>query len=204
MHQRGGQVTQKTQPNAKIAPRFFKTSAALRTWLMRNHDKADELWIGFYKKSSGKNGVGYTEALDQALCFGWIDGIKKSVDDVSFANRFTPRKLRSNWSKINTVHVERLIKSDLMMPAGLKEVAQAKEDGRWARAYDPPSTASVPEDFLKELAKRKKAKAFFETLEKADIYAITYRLQNSKKPETRQRWINRIVEMLSRGEKFHS
>ena len=128
-------MSQEAKPTPKILPRFFKTPADLRSWFEKNHDKAKELWIGFYKKSSGKKAIGYAEALDQALCFGWIDGIKKSVDEISFTNRFTPRKPKSNWSKINTAHVERLIKSDLMMPPGLKEVAKAKEDGRWAVAY---------------------------------------------------------------------
>ena len=196
-------MAKNTKSILKPVPRFFKTSAALRNWFEKNHDKSKELWIGFYKKSSEKKAIGYAEALDQALCFGWIDGIKKSVDEDSFDNRFTPRKAGGNWSKVNTDHAERLIDADLMMPAGLKEVALAKEDGRWARAYHPPSTASVPEDFLKALAKRKKAKAFFVTLSKANVYAITYRLQNSKKPETRERWITRIIEMLSRGETFH-
>jgi uncharacterized protein YdeI (YjbR/CyaY-like superfamily) len=197
-------MTQKTQTAAKPAPRFFKTPAALRAWLTKNHDKATELWIGFYRKSSGKKTIGYSEALDQALCFGWIDGIKKSVDEISFTHRFTPRKLKSNWSKVNTKHIERLIEAGLMMPPGLREVEQAKKDGRWTRAYDSPSAATVPEDFLKELAKHKKAKAFFEALEKRNVYAITYRLQNSKKPETRQRWIARIIEMLNNKEKFHT
>jgi uncharacterized protein YdeI (YjbR/CyaY-like superfamily) len=183
--------------------RFFKTPADLRTWFSKNHDKAKELWIGFYKKNSGKKAIGYAEALDQALCFGWIDGVNKSIDEVSYTSRFTPRKIKSNWSKVNTGHAKRLIKLGLMMPPGLKEVVRAKKDGRWARAYDPPSKAVVPEDFLKELAKHKKAKIFFDTLEKRNVYAIIYRLQNSKKPETRQRWTTRIIEMLKKGEKFH-
>lgn len=197
-------MPQQTQPILKPAPRFFKTSAALRSWFAKNHDKVNELWIGFYKKSSGKKAIGYAEALDEALCFGWIDGIRKSIDDISFTNRFTPRKLKSKWSKINTEHAERLIDAGLMMPPGLREVERAKKDGRWAQAYDSSSMSSVPEEFLKELAKHKKAKAFFETLGKRDLYAITYRLQNSKKPETKLRWIKRIVEMLNKGEKFHS
>lgn len=188
---------------AKLKPRFFKTSIDLRTWLTKNHAKSKELWIGLYKKNSGKKSIGYAEALDQALCFGWIDGVKNAVDEVSFAIRFTPRKLKSNWSKINTAHVKRLTKAGLMMPAGLKEVALAKKDGRWKQAYDSAKTATAPEDFLKDLAKNKKAKMFFDTLEKKNIYAIIYRLQNSKKQETRERWIGRIIEMLSKGEKFH-
>lgn len=194
----------KSSPIQKPTPRFFKTSAQLRTWFQKNHGKKNELWIGFYKKSSGKKTIGYAEALDQALCFGWIDGIRKSIDSVSYTNRFTPRKLNSNWSKVNTAHAKRLIDSGLMMPAGLAEIASAKKDGRWTRAYDSPRTASLPADFLKALMKHKAANAFLKTLDKRNLYAITYRLQNSKKPETRQRWITRIIEMLERKEKFHS
>lgn len=193
-------MTQKPKSLLKPDPKFFKTPEDLRKWFAKNHEKATELWIGFYKKNSGKEGVNYAEALDQALCFGWIDGIRKSIDEVSFTNRFTPRKPKGNWSKVNTRHAERLIEAGHMMAPGLKEVEQAKKDGRWAQAYDSSSMASVPEDFLKELAKHKQAKAFFATLTKRDLYAITYRLQNAKKPETRQRWITRIIEMLNKKE----
>ena len=187
-----------------MAGKFFKTQAALRSWFKANGATATELWIGFYKKDSGKTGITYAEALDEALCFGWIDGIRKAVDDVSFKNRFTPRRPKGNWSKINTGHVERLTKAGKMTPAGLKEVEAAKADGRWQRAYDSPANSKVPNDFLKALAKNKKAKVFFATLNKQNLFAITYRLQNSKKPETRARWIERIVDMLAKGEKFHA
>jgi uncharacterized protein YdeI (YjbR/CyaY-like superfamily) len=183
--------------------KFFKTQTALRRWLEKNHSDAKELWIGFYKKVSGKVGLTYAQALDEALCFGWIDGIKQSVDEISYANRFTPRRRKSVWSKINTGHVERLTKADRMMSAGLKEVETAKKDGRWARAYESPSNSVIPPDFLKALKKNKKAEAFFKTLSKQNLFAITYRIQNSKKSETRERWIKRIVEMLEQGEKFH-
>ena len=183
--------------------RHFKSQADLRKWLEANHDSSTELWVGFYKKSSKKTGVTYAQAVDEALCFGWIDGIRQSVDDESFSNRFTPRRSKSVWSKINTEHIERLTQSGLLMPAGLREVEAAKADGRWKRAYEAPSKSTVPEDFLKALESNKKAKAFFGTLNNQNLFSITYRLQNSKKPETRERWVKRIIEMLAKGEKFH-
>lgn len=115
--------------------KFFKTQSDFRKWLEKNHKKKKELWLGFYKKTSNKNGITYAEALDEALCFGWIDGIRKSVDDQSYTNRFTPRKAKSRWSKINTMHVKRLTKAKLMKPAGIEEVKRAKADGRWDNAY---------------------------------------------------------------------
>ena len=186
-----------------MKPKFFKTQLELRKWFEKNHNKTLELWIGFYKKSSAKAGVTNAEVLDVALCFGWIDGIRKSIDDESYTNRYTPRTAKSIWSKINTEHVERLTEAGLMMPAGLKAVEDAKKDGRWAKAYDPPSTSQVPEDFLKELKKNRKASAFYKTLNKQNLFTITFRLQNSKKPETRERWVKRIIEMLAKGEKLH-
>lgn len=117
-----------------MKPKFFKTPDHLRTWFQSEHAESKEIWIGFYKKDSGKQSVTYAEALDQALCFGWIDGIRKKVDDISYTNRFTPRRPKSNWSKINVGHVKRLTKDGLMMPSGIKEVDRAKTDGRWKTA----------------------------------------------------------------------
>ena len=117
-----------------MKPLFFNTSSELRNWFTAEHDKSKEVWIGFYKKDSGYNAVTYSEALDQALCFGWIDGIRKKIDDISYTNRFTPRRAKSNWSKINVSHAKRLIRDGLMMPSGLKEVTRAKTDGRWKKA----------------------------------------------------------------------
>jgi uncharacterized protein YdeI (YjbR/CyaY-like superfamily) len=182
---------------------YFKDQAALRRWLEKNGAKAKEIWIGFYKKDSGKVGITYAQALDEALCFGWIDGIKKSVDELSYTNRFTPRSPKGKWSKINTGHIERLTKAGMMMPAGLAEVERAKKDGRWAMAYDSARNSAPPKDFLAALKKNKKAASFFATLNRANLYAITYRLQNAKKTETRARWIERIVAMLAEGKKFH-
>ncbi len=117
-----------------MKPVFFKTTDDLRKWFSAEHEQTKEIWLGFYKKNSGKTSVTYAEALDQALCFGWIDGIRKSVDELSYTNRFTPRRTKSNWSKINVGHVKRLSKEGLMMPSGLKEVSRAKTDGRWKKA----------------------------------------------------------------------
>ena len=145
----------------------------------------------------------YAEGLDEALCCGWIDGQLDKYDEKSWLRKFTPRRSKSVWSKRNIEHVNRLIQAGKMKLAGLKEVEAAKADGRWERAYDSPSAMQVPEDFLKELSKDKKAKAFFETLNKANTYAIAWRLQTAKKPETREKRMKAILEMLKRGEKLH-
>jgi uncharacterized protein YdeI (YjbR/CyaY-like superfamily) len=147
--------------------------------------------------------VTYVEALDEALCFGWIDGQVKSFDELSWLQKFTPRRLKSQWSQRNTLHVERLIKAGAMSAAGLKAVEAAKADGRWQAAYSSPRNAIPPEDFLKELARNKKAKAFFESLNKANVYAIVYRLQTARKPETRKKRMQLILAMMRQGKKFH-
>jgi len=179
------------------------SSAEFRAWLRDNHSQSDGIWLRVYKKNSGVASVTYAEALDQVLCFGWIDGQKKPYDDQSWLTRFTPRRPKSGWSRINTQHAQRLIESGEMAPAGLKEVNAAKADGRWKAAYDSFGKAVVPDDFLKELGRNRKAKAFFATLNKTNLYSIVYRLQTAKKSETRERWKQRIIQMLERGEKFH-
>jgi uncharacterized protein YdeI (YjbR/CyaY-like superfamily) len=179
------------------------SSHEFRAWLARNHNQSNGVWLRIYKKDSGVATVTYAEALDQALCFGWIDGQKKPYDSRSWLTKFTRRRPKSGWSKINTQHAKRLIKSGEMAPAGLKEVNAAKADGRWKAAYESFGRAAVPVDFLRELAKNKKAKAFFETLNKTNLYSIAYRLQTAKKPETRENRKQKIIEMLARGEKFH-
>ena len=181
----------------------FKSPAAFRTWLEKNHVASDGIWLRVFKKDSREESITYGEALDQALCYGWIDGQKKAHDDRSWLQKFTPRRPKSGWSKNNTQHTERLIKSGEMTLAGLKQVEAAKADGRWQAAYDSFGNAAVPNDFLKELAKDKKAKAFFETLNKTNLYSIAYRLQTARKPETREKRMRAIIEMLAREEKFH-
>jgi len=181
----------------------FTTPAKFRSWLTKNQSKADGLWLRLFKKGSGEKSITYAEALDEALCHGWIDAQKRSYDEISWIQRFTPRRTRSGWSKINTGHAERLIKEERMTATGLQQIEAAKADGRWTAAYDSPRNAATPEDFLKALGKDKKAKAFFETLNRSNVYAIVYRLQTAKKPETREKRMAMILGMLSRGEKFH-
>src|SRR3984885_1056091 len=181
----------------------FTSSPDLRTWLAKNHSQSEGIWLRIYKKNSGVTTVTYAEALDQSLCFGWIDGQKKPHDDQSWLQKLTPRRSKSAWSKKNTQHAERLIASGEMAAPGLKEVEAAKTDGRGSCADDSFGQATVPDDFLKELAQNKKAYAFFETLNRTNLYSITYRLQTAKKPETRKRRMQAIIGKLSRGEKFH-
>jgi uncharacterized protein YdeI (YjbR/CyaY-like superfamily) len=183
--------------------RSFATAQAWHTWLEKNQGKSDGLWLRIYKKDSGKKTVTYAEALDEALCYGWIDGQKKAYDSESFLQKFTPRRAKSTWSKRNREHVARLIKEKRMTIAGRVEIDAAKKDGRWERAYDAPSNMTVPVDFLKAVKKDKKAYEFFQTLNKANTYAIAWRLQTAKKPETRARRIDTILEMMKTGKKFH-
>ena len=181
----------------------FKTADAFGKWLAKNYNKVTAIWLRFFKKDSGKASITYKEAVDEALCYGWIDGQANKYDDESWIQRFTPRGARSIWSKKNTENIERLTALGKMKPSGLAEVEKAKADGRWAKAYDSPKEMQVPEDFIKALSKNKKAKAFYETLNKTNKYAIGWRIQTAKKPETKEKRIKTIIEMLSMGEKFH-
>jgi uncharacterized protein YdeI (YjbR/CyaY-like superfamily) len=184
-------------------PRSFRSSKELRAWLTKEHARATALLLRIYKKDSGVPSVTYAEALDQALCFGWIDGQKLPFDANSWVQKFTPRRARSGWSKKNVAHVARLVREGQMTPAGRREVEAAKADGRWAAAYDSSTTATVPPDFVKALARNAKAKQFYATLNKTNLYAIAYRLQTAKRPETKLKRMKLIIEMLARGEKFH-
>jgi uncharacterized protein YdeI (YjbR/CyaY-like superfamily) len=181
----------------------FKSQKDWANWLAKNHAKSNGIWLRLFKKDSGVATVTYAEALDEALCCGWIDGQLDKYDEKSWLRKFTPRRPKSVWSKMNIEHVNRLVDAGKMKPPGLKEVEAAKADGRWGRAYDSPSAMQIPEDFLKELSKDKKAKAFFETLNKANTYAIAWRLQTAQKPETRAKRMQAILAMLKRGEKLH-
>jgi len=184
-------------------PQSFRSAKELRAWLAKEHARARGLLLRIYKKDSDVPSITYAEALDQALCFGWIDGQKLPFDADSWLQKFTPRRAKSGWSKKNVAHVDRLVQQGQMTPAGLKEVEAAKADGRWAAAYDSPANATVPAEFVKELARNAKAKQFYATLNKANLYAITYRLQTAKRPETKIKRIKLIIDMLARGEKFH-
>jgi uncharacterized protein YdeI (YjbR/CyaY-like superfamily) len=191
----------KTKPELPL--RAFKTATAFETWLHKNQDKSDGIRLLFYKKDSGKASVRYPEAVEICLCYGWIDGMAKGIDDESYEQRFTPRRPKSIWSKINVERAGKLIESGRMKERGLKEIERAKADGRWDAAYDSPTTSKVPDDFIALLNKHPKAKKFFSTLNKTNTYAITWRLQTAKKPETRDKRMKVILEMLKKGETFH-
>jgi uncharacterized protein YdeI (YjbR/CyaY-like superfamily) len=181
----------------------FSSPEKWEAWLDRNHLHSNGIWLRFYKKASGKPSVTYAEALDLALCHGWIDSQVKSYDALSYLQRFSPRRARSVWSKVNTGHVERLIQAGRMKPAGQRQIDAAKQDGRWAAAYASPREAILPEEFLKAVAKNRKAKAFLASLNRHNLYAIVHRLQTAQRPETRARRIRTFVTMLAKGEKFH-
>jgi len=181
----------------------FASAEDLRKWLLDHHAASEELWLRIYKADSGVPSVTYAEALDQALCFGWIDGQKKPLDDESWLQRFTPRKPKSKWSQRNTEHAERLIAAGQMTEAGMREVDAAKADGRWETAYTAFASATFPEDFLAEVALHPEVNAFLKTLNRTNQYSIIYRLETAKTAETRQRRIRQIIEKLERGEKYH-
>jgi uncharacterized protein YdeI (YjbR/CyaY-like superfamily) len=174
----------------------FRSQKAWATWLAKQHTTSRGLWIKMAKKDSGIASISHPEALDVALCYGWIDGQRRSLDSQYFLQRFSPRTARSKWSKINCAKVTALIASGEMRPAGLKEIERAKADGRWDEAYDGPRAATVPDDLERALARNKTARAFFVTLDSRNRYAVLHRIQTAKKPETRARRIATFVEML--------
>lgn len=184
------------------APRTttFKSPKELSKWLQANHATESELLIKMFKKGSGIPSVNWNEVVIESLCWGWIDGVKRSLDDKGYLQRITPRKARSNWSKRNTEHVDRLIIEGRMKEPGLVHVRAAKEDGRWKNAYTA-SEMKVPADFLAALESMPKAKQFYETLTKSNRYAIAYGLESAKKPETRQRRFKKFMDELIRKEK---
>jgi uncharacterized protein YdeI (YjbR/CyaY-like superfamily) len=180
----------------------FGSQKELEKWLEQNAE-SDGVWLKLAKKGSGETTVSYAEAVESALCFGWIDSQAKTFDDKFYIQKFTPRRSKSVWSKINVEKADALIKEGRMKPAGLAQVEAAKADGRWDAAYEGQSTAEAPADFLDALAKKKKAAVFYETLNKANKYAITWRLHHSKKPETRAANIHKFIQMLADGKTFH-
>jgi len=183
--------------------RLFKSKADWANWLEKNHAKSTGIWLQIAKKDSGLKSVSYKEALNVALCYGWIDGQKKPEIDQLWLQRFVPRSSKSIWSKINREKVAALIASGEMKPSGLVAIENAKRNGRWEAAYDSPSKATVPPDFQSALDANARAKAFFQKLEGRNRYALLWRIQTAKKAETRARKIQQFVEMLERGEKLH-
>lgn len=181
----------------------FGSMGEWEKWLSANHEASDGLWLLIAKKDRGAETVSYPEALEAALCFGWIDGQKGPLDDVHWRQRFTPRRSRSKWSKINREKAEALISAGRMRPAGLREVERAKADGRWDAAYAGAKTAVVPPDLELALAENDEARAFFAMLSGANRYAILYRIDDAKRPQTRADRIAKFVAMLARHETIH-
>jgi uncharacterized protein YdeI (YjbR/CyaY-like superfamily) len=181
----------------------FASPAEFEAWLEEGHADSAGLWLKIAKKGSGVESVSYAEALEVALCFGWIDSQKRAFDEKHFLQRFTPRRPRGKWSRINRDAAEELIAAGRMRPAGLAEVEAAKADGRWEAAYAGQRTAEVPADLRRELDANPAAREFFAGLDSANRYAILYRLGDAKKPETRERRLRKFIAMLARGEKIH-
>jgi uncharacterized protein YdeI (YjbR/CyaY-like superfamily) len=181
----------------------FASPGAWEEWLEENHAASAGVWIRIAKRDAGIESVRYPEVLESALCFGWIDGRREALDDRYFLQRFTPRRPRSKWSRNNRETAERLIAAERMRPAGRAEVERARADGRWEAAYGSPKHMSVPDDLQRELDGRPAAKAFFSQLGSQNRYAILYRLQDAKKPETRARRLAKFVAMLEAGEKLY-
>ena len=189
-------------PNPKKI-RTFRSQAAFDAWLRANHARETEIWLRIYRKSAGKPTVSIAQALDVALCWGWIDGIRKRFDDESFLQRYTPRRARSIWSQINCGHVKRLIGEGCMKPPGQRQVDAAKADGRWDTAYAPiraATKASIPDDLRGAIDADPRARATFQTLGRTNLFALAFRTNNMKTPAGRARKIASLVAMLARGE----
>jgi uncharacterized protein YdeI (YjbR/CyaY-like superfamily) len=181
----------------------FASRGAWAAWLAAEHAGSDGIWIKFAKKGSGVESVTQAEAIEVALAFGWIDGQAAKLDDEHFLQRFTPRRSRSRWSRVNREKATALIERGEMQPAGLREVERAKADGRWAAAYEPPSTAKVPDDLRRELERHDGAAELFDRLDSRNRYAILYRVEDAKKPETRARRIAKYAAMLAEGKTIY-
>ena len=183
--------------------RLFATPAAWRSWLERNHRKSGGLWMRLAKKDSGLRSITYAEALEVALCYGWIDGQKRGESHGAWLQRFLPRSAKSIWSKINREKAQTLIASGRIQPAGLEAIEAAKKCGSWDAAYDSPKSSTIPPDFQSALDANPRAREFFERLDGANRYAVLFRIQTVKKAETRARKIAEIIGMLKRHERIH-
>jgi uncharacterized protein YdeI (YjbR/CyaY-like superfamily) len=182
----------------------FSSSRKWKEWLAMNYATFNNgIWLRIFKKDSGEKTITYDEALDEALCFGWIDGQKKTYDEKSWLQKFTPRRSKSIWSKRNKARVALLIEEKRMQPSGLKEIETAKKDGRWDKAYDSQSQMEIPSDFLAILEKDQQVYEFYKTLNKANIYAIAWRLQTAKTLETREKRMRVLLEMMKNRQKLH-
>jgi uncharacterized protein YdeI (YjbR/CyaY-like superfamily) len=182
---------------------LFPAAGDWHAWLEQHHGTSPGLWVKIAKKNAPVESVHYPQVLESALCFGWIDGRRRALDDQHFLQHFTPRRSRSRWSQINRDTAERLIAEGRMAPAGLAEVERARDDGRWDAAYAGQKTMEVPADLQRELDARPQAAAFFAGLSGQNRYAILYRLHDAKKPETRARRLATFIAMLEAGETIH-
>jgi uncharacterized protein YdeI (YjbR/CyaY-like superfamily) len=187
-------------PKRELPVKRFRSQEAWRTWLHANHERSQGVWLEFAKKASGKASVNYKEALEVALCYGWIDGQTAPVDEIWYRQRFTPRRPRSRWSQINRASVERLHAEGRLAPAGIREMEAAQRDGRWEAAYPSPRNITVPPDLEAALEKNARARRAFDQLDRQNRFAILYRLHDANKPETRERRLKEFVQMLARGE----
>lgn len=190
-------------PREELPVVLFETPEDWEAWLDENHAASPGLWVRIAKKGSGIRSVTYDQALDVALCYGWIDGQKKPYDETSWLQKFTRRGRKSLWSRINRGKAETLIESGRMRPPGLAEIERARQDGRWDTAYDSQARATVPDDLQAALDANPRAKEFFATLDRVNRYAILFRVQTARKPETRARRIEDFIRMLERHEKLH-
>ncbi|HUI71933.1 MAG TPA: YdeI/OmpD-associated family protein [Spirochaetia bacterium] len=181
----------------------FESASAWETWLEKNHARSAGLWMKIAKRSKAASSVSYAEALEVALCYGWIDGQKDKLDETWWLQKFTPRGAKSIWSRTNREKAIALEKDGRMKPAGLAAMESAKADGRWLAAYDSQKTAAVPSDLQNELDKEPQARAFFSTLNSRNRYAILFRIQNARRPETRNRRLRQFVEMLKKGKTIY-
>jgi uncharacterized protein YdeI (YjbR/CyaY-like superfamily) len=196
----------KAKPKVKAAPipvRAFKAQQDFEEWLEKNHHRPEGVWIRFARKSSGIKSVSHPEALESALCFGWIDALRRPETDTTYLQRFVPRRPKSLWSQINRAKALSLIESGRMRPSGHAEVERAKQDGRWEAAYPSPANATIPPEFERALEENPRAKAFFETISRVNRYAIVWRLATAKTPEKREQLSRKFLDMLEKGETLH-
>jgi uncharacterized protein YdeI (YjbR/CyaY-like superfamily) len=181
----------------------FNSANEWESWLSKNHSRSDGIWLRIYKKSAGANALKSTEVLDPLLCYGWITGQARRGTDKFVLWWVCPRRKNSLWSEVNKSHVERLIKEGRMKPSGMREVEEAKKDGRWDKAYPPQRTATLPSDFMKKVSRNKRARAFLKTLNRANTYAIIFRLHNTRDRKKRLEKMDKIIKMLEDGKAFH-
>jgi uncharacterized protein YdeI (YjbR/CyaY-like superfamily) len=184
-------------------PRVFEMPHQLEEWLKLNHEAQRELWVRIFKKDSGTPTVSWNDCVVAAIAWGWIDGQRKSLDQFSFLQRLTPRRPRSDWSKRNCEHAERLISEGRMQSPGLAHVQAARQDGRWEQAYSGSADMVIPDDFLEELRRTPAAEQFFAALDRRNLYVIYHRIQTAKRLETRKKRIADMVSQLACGETFH-